>query len=242
MVGAVSGAPVKERTPGRGTLSRGPWSSAGAYPNRGPPERQTRPRTVRTGDGHPVHRPIVSPIVGIEFVGYSGDCRIFGRVPSLGERLTDLLNGGQRVIVRDARLESLDDGHIVTAPLAEVERDELYAVVAHGPRGARTQRVRTAKHRIRVDLGPYVVLGNLHSPPDADPVGDVLRRDVMVPLTNATIAYALNGRAEAEDVGTIIINRTLAEWIAPIDEVARAGASRMPRKIQIKDFTDLRTG
>jgi hypothetical protein len=180
--------------------------------------------------------------VGIEFVGYSGDCRIFGRVPSLGERLTDLLNGGQRVIVRDARLESLVDGHVVTAPLAEVARDELYAVVAHGPRGSRQQRIRTAKHRMRVDLGPYVVLGNLHSPPDADPVGDVLRRDVMVPLTNATIAYSVAGRQEAEDVGTIIINRTLAEWISPVDEAGRSGSDNAPRRIQIKDFTDLRTG
>jgi hypothetical protein len=182
----------------------------------------------------------VSPFVGIEFVGYSGDCRIFGRVPSLGERLTDLLNGGQRVIVRDARLESLVDGHVVTAPLAEVERDELYAVVAKGPRGARQQRIRTEKHRIRVDLGPYVVLGNLHAPPETDPVGDVLRRDVMVPLTNATIAYALSGRPEAEDVGTIIVNRTLAEWIGPVDEAAARGEAR--RRIQLKDFTDLRTG
>jgi len=180
--------------------------------------------------------------VGIEFVGYAGDCRIFGRVPSLGERLTDLLNGGQRVIVRDARLESLDDGHVVCAPLAEVERDELYAVVAHGPRGAAAKRIRTAKRRIRVDLGPYVVLGNLHSPPDADPVGDVLRRDVMVPLTNATIAYARNGRAEAEDVGTIIVNRTLAEWISPVDEIPRVGVGRTPRRIQIKDFTNLNAG
>ena len=174
-------------------------------------------------------------------MGYSGDCRIFGRVPSLGERLTDLLNGGQRVIVRDARLVSLVDGHIVEAPLAEVERDELYAVVANGPRGARGQRIRTEKHRMRIDLGPYVVLGNLHAPPDSDPVGDVLRRDVMVPLTNATIAYAISGRPEAEDVGTIIINRTLAEWIAPVDEVVRSGLGQ-PRRIQIKDFTDLRTG
>jgi hypothetical protein len=63
----------------------------------------------------------------------------------------------------------------------------------------------------------------------------------MVPLTNATIAYALSGRPEAEDVGTIIINRTLAEWIGPVDEAAARGTDAR-RRIQIKDFTDLQTG
>ena len=54
--------------------------------------------------------------MGIEFAGYAGDCRIYGRVASLGERLTDLLNAGDRITVRDVRLEALDDGHVVSAP------------------------------------------------------------------------------------------------------------------------------
>ena len=59
--------------------------------------------------------------MGIEFAGYAGDCRVFGRVASLGERLTDLLNAGDRVVVRDARLVSLADGHTVEVPECPVE-------------------------------------------------------------------------------------------------------------------------
>lgn len=176
--------------------------------------------------------------MGIEFAGYAGDCRIFGRVASLGERLTDLLNAGDRVVVRDARLVSLVDGHTIEVPECPVEATELYAAIANGPRGLRTQRIRTDLHRIRLGLGPYLVLGELHSPPDADPIADVLRRPAMVPLTNATITYQLAGRPEAEDVGTIIVNRLLTEWIAPVGGAEEAFPGvRVVRRMQLKDFT-----
>jgi len=176
--------------------------------------------------------------MGIEFAGYAGDCRVFGRVASLGERLTDVLNAGDRVVVRDARLVSLADGHTVEVPECPVEATELYAAIAHGPRGMREHRVRTDQHRIRLGLGPYLVLGELHSPPDADPIADVLRRPAMVPLTNATITYQLAGHPEAEDVGTIIVNRLLTEWIAPVggEEEAFPGV-RVVRRMRLKDFT-----
>jgi hypothetical protein len=180
--------------------------------------------------------------MGIEFVGYAGDCRIFGRLPSLGERLTDLLNAGQRVVVREARLESLADGHVVEVPLAEIEREELCIVVANGPRGARQRRIRTTSERIRVDIGPYVVLGNLHAAPEVDPVGQILRREMMIPLTNATIAYRLAGREQVEDVGTVIINRMLADSIGTLADTIKARAANPAARLRFKDFTDLGLG
>ena len=179
--------------------------------------------------------------MGIEFAGYAGDCRIFGRVASLGERLTDLLNAGDRITVRDVRLESLEDGHVVTAPDLLLELSDLHAVVGHGPRGMRDQRIRTAEHRLRLGVGPYLILGDLHTPPDKDPIGDVLKRPSMVPLTNATIAYQLAGRQEAEDIGTIIVNRLLTEWIAPVaDEHAEAFPGVRVRQFRLKDMSGLR--
>lgn len=176
--------------------------------------------------------------MGIEFDGYAGDCRIYGRVASLGERLTDVLNAGDRVTVRDVRLQSLADGHVVEVPELMVELSELYAAVAHGPRGMRERRVRTDQHRIRLGLGPYVVLGDLHSPPETDPIADVLRRPTMVPLTNATITYQQNGRPDAEDVGTIIVNRMLTEWVAPVGGAEEAfPEARVVRRLRLKDFT-----
>lgn len=179
--------------------------------------------------------------MGIEFAGYAGDCRVFGRVPSLGERLTDLLNAGERITVRDVRLESLHDGHAVTMPDLVVELADLHAVIGHGPRGFRDQRIRTEEHRLRLGVGPYVVLGDLHTPPNNDPIGNVLKRPSMVPLTNATIAYQFAGQAHAEDVGTLIVNRLLTEWIAPVvEEHAEAFPGVKVRRFGLKDMSGLR--
>ena len=186
-------------------------------------------------------RPYGASAMGIEFAGFAGDCRVFGRVASLGERLTDLLNSGERITVRDVRLESLVDGHVVTMPDLILELSDLYAVVGKGPRGFPDRRVRTEEHRLRLGVGPYVVLGNLHTPPDRDPIGDVLRRPSMVPLTNATIAYQMAGRPEAEDVGTMIVNRLLTEWIAPAeDDQAAAFPGVRVRRFGLKDMSGLR--
>lgn len=179
--------------------------------------------------------------MGIEFAGYAGDCRVFGRVASMGERLTDLLNAGDRITVRDVRLEALEDGHAVSLPDLVMELSDLHAVIGHGPRGLRDQRIRTEEHRLRLGIGPYVILGDLHTPPDRDPIGDVLKRPSMVPLTNATIAYQFAGQAHAEDIGTLIVNRQLTEWIAPVvEEQAASFPGVRVRRFGLKDMSGLR--
>jgi len=81
--------------------------------------------------------------MGIEFSGFAGDCRVYGRVASLGERLTDVLNAGERITIRAVRLEALSDGHVVEEPSLTLELADIHAVIALGPRGYREQRIRT---------------------------------------------------------------------------------------------------
>jgi hypothetical protein len=180
--------------------------------------------------------------MGIEFNGFAGDCRIHGRVASLGERLTDVLNAGERITIRDVRLEALADGHVVEMPTLTLELADIHAVIGLGPRGFREQRVRTEEHRIRLGLGPYIVLGDLHAPPSHDPISEVLKRPSMVPLTNATIVYTFAGQPEAADVGTIIVNRLVTEWIEPVveEDVASFPGVRV-RQFKLKDMSGLRT-
>ena len=74
---------------------------------------------------------------------------------------------------------------------------------------------------MQLKVGPYTILGNLHLPEGMDPEDRVRKREPMVPLTNATIAYSLGGRVVVRDVGTVIVNRVLVEWIIPTaDEAA----------------------
>jgi hypothetical protein len=180
--------------------------------------------------------------VGIEFNGFADDCRIHGRVASLGERLTDVLNAGERITVREVRLEALTDGAVHALPVLTLELHEICAVVGLGPRGFRDQRIRTEEHRLRLGVGPYVILGDLHAPPNRDPMGEVLKRPAMVPLTNATLAYTFKGQPEVADVGTIIVNRHVTEWIEPaVEEQTESFPGVRVRTFRLKDMSGLRT-
>jgi len=177
----------------------------------------------------------------IDFLGFAGDCTISGKMTMFGERLTDFLNGQERFRIHHVELESLDDGHKVAVDSVSLVRDDLYAVVATGPRGAEKQRVELQTNRLQMSVGPYLILGRLHTKPGADAMASVLKREPMIPLTSATIAYSVAGAVEAVDVPTIIVNRMQVEWItATVDEasVFPEATVRSPYALNLrKDFT-----
>jgi hypothetical protein len=133
-------------------------------------------------------------------------------LPSEAGRITDLLNAHDEYELVNVQLESLDDGHTVASPVVLVARDELIAVHASGPAGSRAQRTHTRSHPILIQSGPYLVRGYLHVLPNADPIASFRHRKPMVPLTDAWIEYAVAGRPVHRSLGTIVINRELADW------------------------------
>jgi hypothetical protein len=64
-----------------------------------------------------------------------------------GERLTDLLNRELTIVVEGARLTSHADGHTVEVGEIALERDDLFAIEALGPRGEASRRIRTIRTR-----------------------------------------------------------------------------------------------
>jgi hypothetical protein len=81
--------------------------------------------------------------------------------------------------------------------------------------------VRLEATRMQVSIGPYIILGRLHTRPGLDPMQSVLQREPMIPLTDATIAFTVAGATVVRDVSTIIVNRLLVEWIsASADEAS----------------------
>jgi hypothetical protein len=158
---------------------------------------------------------------GVEFQGFAGDCTIAGRITMFGERLTDFLNGQERFRLHKVEFTSLEDGHVVAMDSISLERDDLLCVVGTGPRGSEQQRVRLEATRMQVSIGPYIILGRLHTRPGLDPMQSVLQREPMIPLTDATIAFTVAGATVVRDVSTIIVNRLLVEWIsASADEAS----------------------
>jgi hypothetical protein len=179
---------------------------------------------------------------GLECHGFAADCRIVARLTLIDERLSTMMNAQARFRLFDVTLVSLDDGHEVALPELRIDRDELLAVVASGPRGIRDRRVKTEQVRMQLGLGPYTVLGKLHLPPGRDPVRAVMQRGPMMPLTNATIAFVESGAVRAIDAEALIVNRTRADWIQPTADEAEHFPDvpiidRLTTRTRAKDFT-----
>jgi len=172
----------------------------------------------------------------IGFVGFAGDCLISGQLDLQGERLTDHLNAQPLVTLDDVILEGLAGGRVEAATFT-IERSQLCAVLASGPRGAPTLRIPTDDRRIQAQIGPYAVLGRYHGLVGATSLRSFSERDPMVPLTDATIAYVVDGILEVRDAPVLIVNRDLATWYRDPDDVAVgdrpgrcAGSPRVARR------------
>jgi len=158
----------------------------------------------------------------VEFTAYSGDCRVSGMlaVPD-GERLTDFVNREAELEVTGAVLESHADGHTVSLDRVALSREDMLAIEAREPRGEAARRVHTVRHRLEFRIGPYAILGQLHSKPGSQPLAAIGRRPSMVPLTNVTIGWNDSHGLQLRDVATLIVNRELVDWI-------RADAGDLP--------------
>jgi len=154
----------------------------------------------------------------VEFNAYAGDCRVYGQI-ELGEgRLSDKLDHSVELLVRDAQLEGLADGHLVALAELTIERDELCAVVASGPRGDTSRRLHTWTTHVEVEVGPYRVDGRVHGRPGATPLGLSLQRLPWVPLTEATVKYQRGGDDVVEVVETLLVNREVMRSYRAIEE------------------------
>jgi hypothetical protein len=158
----------------------------------------------------------------VPFIGYAKDRRLIGYVECGDERLTDLLNRCESVVVRETFVEMFSDDTISNLGDGEVDRALLYAVEAGGGKGEASRRIQTIRHRLQVQLGPYTALGNLHSQSGQMPLPHLHARGPMIPLSDATIGYAGRGGLLMRDVGTLIVNREMLDWVRADDSDASA--------------------
>src|ERR1035437_4832214 len=125
----------------------------------------------------------------VEIDAYAADCPVHGQVEVGEGRLSDQLNRTPDLLIRDARLEGLDDGQLVDMSEVTIARDELCAVVVSGPRGDVARRLHTRTTHVEVEVGPYLVEGRVHGTPASEPLADFLRQVAWVPQTEATVRW-----------------------------------------------------
>jgi hypothetical protein len=192
----------------------------------------------------------------IDFVAFTADRRISARVFLADDRLSDMLNSVSRLVLRDATVDDLVNGHPPVVGDLSIPIGDLVVVVGTGPRGSDSPRRRTVQRQVSLGLGRYVVGGSLHLPaddprlPDGDDPNVVLAgRDVLVPLTGATVTYDANEVATTEAHEAVLVNRARATWIdvtkelpvlsgiVVLDEDAPLARAERPTTY-LKDFTN----
>lgn len=152
----------------------------------------------------------------IEFDAYAGDCLLRARIDVPDRmRLTDHLNALDDLHLTDVELTALEDGRLVVAAHLVVPRSDIYAVKADDARGRREQRIRTRSSEVDMVIGPYRVQGYVHGPTAGDPVAALSRRQAMIPLTSAKIAFVLAGELHVDESDVLIVNRLLADIGTP---------------------------
>ena len=155
----------------------------------------------------------------VRFVAYTDQGRMFGWVRLRADRLTDLLNAREELLLAEAEVESLVDGVTRAADRQLVRRHDLVAVHASGPRGDEARRRRTRTYAVAVQSGSFLIGGLLHAPPDVDPVTTFFARPPMVPLTDAWIEFWSAGERRIDLwSGTLIVNRDQADAVWTVTE------------------------
>jgi hypothetical protein len=149
----------------------------------------------------------------VRFSAYASEHRIFGWVRLRADRLTDLLNAHDELLLTGVEIEDLEHGTRQVSDRIRVATRELVAVHASGPRGDEARRHRTRVHPVAIRAGSYLIAGHLHAEPGTDPLASLRHRPAMVPLTDAWLEYRPDGTPMRRSVGTIVVNREAADSI-----------------------------
>ncbi|HXI46785.1 MAG TPA: hypothetical protein VNH13_10820 [Candidatus Acidoferrales bacterium] len=149
----------------------------------------------------------------VDFVAYALHERLSGRVRLDSARLSDMLNSHEEFVLVDALAERLPDGGSMVVSEILLRRHELAVVHATGPRGDRSQRIRTETHPLVVRVGRYLVSGRLHVGQGQDALQSLRSRQAMVPLTEAAIEFRVGPDVVREPASGIVVNRDLVDWV-----------------------------
>lgn len=154
-------------------------------------------------------------VPAVPVVGYCADFLFSGSLALEAQRLTDLLNACEEIELVNVVVQWLDDGGLIHRPQVSFQRSELLAVQAGGSPGNPANRRPTRQSPVAGATGPYTFDGYLHTRRGADAALDIGRRDPMIPLTNATIQFALGPDRVVHGAPTLIVNRNAATRLRP---------------------------
>ena len=158
-----------------------------------------------------------SGVLQIPFSAYAEDCTVTGELALKTDRLSDFLASTEEFEIASPSFRALDDGREVTAESCEIERDDLCVILATGPRGRAERRLWTRQHPVRIRVGPYTVVGYLHSPPTIDPFRTTDRRPI-VALTSSVVGRPDGDTTTWVEAEAVLVNTSKIEHLETASE------------------------
>jgi hypothetical protein len=159
---------------------------------------------------------VEAPLVG--FDAFLSDRRLFGWIRLEADRLTDILNEHASLTLVNVQVERLADGRLEWTERFTLDRDDLLAVRAGGPRGDPALRLRGRPCPIVVQSGPYLIGGYLHARLGVEPLDEIESRPAIVPLTTAWLEQWVGGHRHRQWAGTVLFNRRRIDAIDLVEE------------------------
>jgi len=173
-----------------------------------------RRRTAGRAQQAEADAPVTPGASLVEFAAYAPDCRIVAAIATPPGRLSDFLNHVDSYDLLNVQLQELPGGALTEMPELTVARDELVAVHGGDWTGLAAQRRHTRSYRLLLRSDLFAIWGYVHVLPGSDPIASFKHRRPMVALTDASIAYTLDGAPVRRAVDTLIVNRELADSVA----------------------------
>jgi hypothetical protein len=150
--------------------------------------------------------------VRIEFMAFADDCVIEAKLVLEANRLSDFVAQSAAFEIHDVVVIALDDGRTLTTSAVNASRHDFAAIAAAGPRGNSARRLQTRRHLVRMRVGPYDILGYLHTPPSAYRFSGAVRRSV-VPLTSARLRYRVGFKDVERNFDALLLNGDRIGWV-----------------------------
>ena len=176
----------------------------------------------------------------IPFTAYADDCTVSGELALTSDRLSDFLSSTEEFELAGPSFRALDDGREVTAESCEIGRADLCVILATGPRGRPERRLWTRQHPVRARVGPYVVVGYLHSPPTIDPFRTTDRRPI-VALTSSVVGLPQGAGLTWVEAEAVLVNTAKIEYLetASEEDIGLARSVELRRAVDpgAKDMT-----
>lgn len=148
----------------------------------------------------------------IEFKAFADDCVIEAKLVLEVDRLSDLIAERNEFEIEEVTIVALDDGRTLTTSAVKASRHDFTAIAAAGPRGNAARRIRTRLHPVRTRVGPYDIVGYLHTPPSAYRFSGAVRRSV-VPLTSARLRYRVGSSDVEQTFDALLLNGDRIGWV-----------------------------